>query len=279
LTRNTYGFDFEQWYNDGYWQERYIPYSLCLIEGDNMDGESIVSNVSVNIIDFIIKDKTKRFIQIGTVMTDIKYRKLGLCGYLITRVINEWKDKYDMLYLFANDSVLDFYPKFGFIKANEYQYTKTVIKKPTATAVVKLNMSVQSDRLLLIEKIKNSLSFARISMYNNINLIMFYCTSFMKDNIYYIPEFDVIVIVEFDNEKMFLYDIFCSKTVSLDIIINILINKETKKVLFGFTPEVAGNCEVELLQEKDTTLFIYKNSVDIDLFYNDQLMFAALSHT
>jgi hypothetical protein len=52
----------------------------------------------------------------------------------------------------------------------------------------------------ITEKIKNSLSFARISMYNNINLIMFYCTSFMKDNIYYIPEFDVIVIVEFDNK-------------------------------------------------------------------------------
>lgn len=28
LTKKTFGFNFEQWYQDGYWKDKYIPYSL-----------------------------------------------------------------------------------------------------------------------------------------------------------------------------------------------------------------------------------------------------------
>lgn len=45
LTEKIFGFNFEQWYQDGYWKNQYIPYSL-------MDGDKVVSNVSVNIMDF-----------------------------------------------------------------------------------------------------------------------------------------------------------------------------------------------------------------------------------
>lgn len=43
LTRKIYHFDFENWYQDGYWQEQYIPYSL-------IDGGKIISNVSISLL-------------------------------------------------------------------------------------------------------------------------------------------------------------------------------------------------------------------------------------
>nr|WP_307897013.1 GNAT family N-acetyltransferase [Clostridium botulinum] len=125
LTEKTYGFNFKQWYEDGYWGDKYIPYSL-------LDGDNVVSNVSVNIIDFLILGEEKRYVQIGTVMTDEEYRGQGLCRTLMERVIKEWEDKCDLIYLFANDSVLDFYPKFGFDKCDEYQYAINKNKKEEA---------------------------------------------------------------------------------------------------------------------------------------------------
>ncbi|MGB8455713.1 MAG: hypothetical protein WCD89_25775 [Anaerocolumna sp.] len=47
LTEKIYGFDFEQWYQNGYWQNKYIPYSL-LYENE------IVANVSVNTMEFLM---------------------------------------------------------------------------------------------------------------------------------------------------------------------------------------------------------------------------------
>lgn len=86
-----------------------------------------MANVSVNIIDIEIQEQVKRYIQIGTVMTDCNYRNKGLSRKLMDKILQDWKDKCDAIYLYANDSVLDFYPKFGFIKAMEYQYSKNNI--------------------------------------------------------------------------------------------------------------------------------------------------------
>lgn len=121
LTQNTYGFDFEEWYKSGYWNDKYIPYSI-------IDKDRVVANVSVNTVYFNILGQEKLCIQIGTVMTDTEYRGRGLSRFLLERVIKEWKDKCEMIYLFANDSVLDFYPKFGFEKEQEYISYKYINK-------------------------------------------------------------------------------------------------------------------------------------------------------
>lgn len=66
LTEKTYSFNFVEWFQNGFWDENYIPYSLA-------DGEKIIANVSVNKMDFMLDGAEKRYIQIGTVMTDKAY--------------------------------------------------------------------------------------------------------------------------------------------------------------------------------------------------------------
>lgn len=112
---DKYGFDFEEWYQNGYWKDRYIPYAL-------LDGNNVITNVSVNIIDFFVMGEKKTCIQIGTVMTDKEYRNQGLNRFLMKKVLEEWRERCDVIYLFANDSVLNFYPKFGFVSVPEYQH-------------------------------------------------------------------------------------------------------------------------------------------------------------
>lgn len=269
LTQKTYRFDFEQWYQGGYWGSGYVPYSL-------LDGENIVANVSVSIIDCLVLGKTKRYIQIGTVMTDSKYRKQGLSQYLMEKVLEEWKNKCDMIYLFANDSVLNFYPKFGFTAVSEYQYSKSIANGNEIIVAEKLDMSLEKSRALVVAKATNSISMSKLTMLKNAGLIMFYCTSFMSDKVYYLREQDVIVIAEFQGDTLYLHDIFSTSEVDLDIIIKFLTNKEVKTVTLGFTPNVVDSYYVNLLKEDDTTLFVMKDK--IELFQNNKLMFPVLSH-
>jgi predicted acetyltransferase len=83
----------------------------------------VVANVSVNLLEFIINGEKKSAIQIVTVMTYSNYRNRGLSASLMNKVLEEYENKSDFIYLFANQNVLEFYPKFGFKSVNEYQFS------------------------------------------------------------------------------------------------------------------------------------------------------------
>ena len=81
LTEQTYGFNFRKWYEAGYWGKAYIPYSL-------LDGDKLVANVSVSIMKINILEEEKNYIQIGTVMTDERYRNQGLARFLTEKFLS-----------------------------------------------------------------------------------------------------------------------------------------------------------------------------------------------
>ena len=119
LARRTFDLAFEDWYQNGFWGDDYIPYSVVI------DG-AVAANVSVNRTDFVLGGETKHFIQLGTVMTDERYRNRGLIRRLMAEIDRDFAGRADGVYLFANDSVLNFYPKFGFRRAVEFEYTRAV---------------------------------------------------------------------------------------------------------------------------------------------------------
>lgn len=269
LTEDTYGFSFEDWYQDGYWGEGYIPYSL-------LDRDKVISNVSVNIIDFIIEGRKKMGVQIGTVMTDEDYRNQGLNRLIMNQVLDDWKDKADFIYLFANASVLDFYPKFDFEQADEYQHSRLISSDNLSSEAKKLNIEDEKDLALLVETVNKSIPVAKVSMHDNTSLIMFYCTSFMKNNIYYLDELEAVVIADFVGDTLHINDVFSIVGVSLEYIVAALARRDTKKVVLGFTPIDDTNYKSDLLKQEDTTLFVYKHK--IDLFRENHWMFPVLSH-
>lgn len=277
LTEKTFGFNFEKWYLDGYWGDRYIPYSL-LYE------DRVVSNVSVNILDFDILGNKKRFVQIGTVMTDNEFQNKGLSRVLMEKVLEEWDGKCDLIYLFGNDSVLDFYPKFGFEKCNEYVYSirKSNIHISTKSTSYKhireLDMDNIEDRDTLHNLASNTKIFSKVSMIDNPGLIMFYCTNFIKDNIYYLEDSNTVVICDLKGDTLYLNEILSTEDVNLDNVVSkiVKIYNKVENIVLGFTPKDSSKYERSLLFEEDTTLFIRGDIYN--LFKDDHLMFPVLSH-
>lgn len=266
LSEKTFGLNFEPWYENGYWGKQYIPHVL-------LDRDRVVANVSVNIIDTLWKNQSKRYIQLGTVMTDCEYRERGLSRWLIERILETYKEECDAIYLFANDSVLDFYPKFGFVKRNQYQCQIPIIPKVGQLRL--LDMSSKEDKALLIEKYRKSNPFSALPMEENVGLLMFYCSQFMKDNVYYIEKYDAIVIMEQEDENMICYDIFCDANNDLENLLSTIARAQTKNILLGFTPKKNDSYENFILKGEDT-LFVLEEAEDI--FAGNKIMFPLLSH-
>ncbi|PJJ26862.1 GNAT family N-acetyltransferase [Lacrimispora celerecrescens] len=267
LAEKTFGLSFEDFYQNGYWTDKYIPYSL-------IDDGKVIANASVNIFKSRYNGKEKRCIQIGTVMTDLDYRNQGLSRYLIERILSEWKETCDIMYLFANDRVLNFYPKFGFVKAVEYQCSRPIT--PTKGRVRKLDMSHAGDRALLKRYYTKSNPYSALTMEDNYELLMFYCTSPMKDCVYFLEDFDAVIIASNKNEVLTCYDIFSKGDYSLTDMVSRVAEPQIHTVVFGFTPAEHEAFHSQILEEEDTTLFILKGKDH--WFVNHQVRFPVLSH-
>lgn len=248
LAKRIYGFDFEQWYQMGWWGKRYVPYSIA------SEGE-VVANASVNKLEFIIDGEIRHSLQIGTVMTDEAHRNKGLSRELMNVILDEFSGKYETIYLYANPSVIEFYPKFGFVRDKEYVHSRIFEKKGPSYTVRKLDPSNKEDMQLMIRLICGALPSYRISMVDNPGLVMFYFINFMKENFYYIEEMDAAAAASYEEEGLYLTDVFSDRGYDLASVIYALMDKPEMKVTLGFTP-FDTSFECEELAEEDTTFFV-----------------------
>jgi len=106
-------FDFQFWYDLDLWDENYESYSVT-------DDEEIVSNVCVFKTQILLDEKHHNALSVGAVATKAEYRGRGFSRLLMQHIIEKYKDI--PMYLFANESVVDFYPKFGFRRLFETRY-------------------------------------------------------------------------------------------------------------------------------------------------------------
>jgi predicted N-acetyltransferase YhbS len=275
LTRETFGFDFESWYQNGYWKEdMYMPYSL-------MDGDRMVANVSANRMEFEIDGQIKHYIQIGTVMTAKEYRNLGLGRNLMEKVIATYEDKCDGIYLFANDSVLSYYPKFGFQVSKEYIYKKHIHKEEirekssqnrNSGGFVKIDNPSNEDRKRFFEYVTEAVPNDGMTM-RNVGLMGFYIHD--MEEVYYSKSLDTYVVATVENRTLNLGCVITKRKVELNEILDSFV-EDVDTVILDFVPSDKKGFNVEELKEEDCTLFYIGE--DLQRIERERLHFPSLSH-
>jgi GNAT superfamily N-acetyltransferase len=232
LAKLVFGINFESWYEKGYWTDKYIPFSF-------LNGDKVVANVSVNLLDILIDGEVKCGIQIGTVMTHPDYRNLGLSKKLMNRVLDEYDGDYELMYLFANDTVLDFYPKFGFQTLDETAYSMSYAPRvnDSKSAIRKLNGERDEDLQFIYEFSKKKVPISRtFGTLHTEELLQFYCIYVFTNDIYYLESEEVIVLYqENDENELHLYDVIAQNEVRFEDILHVIASERTKKVVFHFT--------------------------------------------
>ncbi|MDD3192938.1 MAG: GNAT family N-acetyltransferase [Oscillospiraceae bacterium] len=232
LARRTFGLDFEPWYRGGGWQDRYIPHALVL------DG-AVAANISVNPIDFMLDGTSRPFVQLGTVMTHPDFRGMGLSRFLMEAVLQIWRPRCDCLYLFANDTVLDFYPKFGFVPAPEFQ---PIWAAAPATPILRqrLDPDDPADQALLLAAYRRSNPYSAFSMEDNEGLFSFYILGPFRECLYSLPGQNAVAILEEDGDTLFCQEILGRPSVELAELLNGLAAPDFRRVVLGFTPNDPG---------------------------------------
>lgn len=269
LAEKAFGLDFEKWLLSGYLGARYRPYTL-------LDGGKAAANISVNDLEFLVDGEPKRFALLGSVMTDPAYRRRGLIRLLMEHILREWTGRCDMLYLFANHTVMDFYPRFGFARAEQFCWSGPLQPGRPSAAFRRLDPGRQEDLRLYARTAEYGNPFSKLVMRNNLPLLLLNSTEEFARNLYYSEALDAAAVFRREPERVVLEDVFCREGVSLTDVLRAASGGEKSRAVLHFPPRDDVGYEREPLPEHDAALFVLGR--DARAFTARQWMFPPLTH-
>ncbi len=226
------GLDFEPWYNKGFWFDQYIPFSI-------IQNNRIVSNVSVTVMNILLDGKEIDGIQFATVGTLPEYRMRGLSRYLMDYVLNKYNKETRFFFLFANEDVIDFYPRFGFKRYREVEFIRHKdIPKP-AFAARKLDINSTKDFELICGLLKDRQDITRIFGARNYDFVtVWHYLNIFPNRLYYLEDDDILIVASEKQGILHLWDIVFRKSFHLQSAISKVMGKEPITAIhFHFPPD------------------------------------------
>ncbi len=247
LVINTFDFSFDRWHEQNVWDRDYECYSI-------IENGIMIANISVFKMNLLIDGLQHDFLQIGAVATKKEYRNKGYSRQIMNHIFNIYPDT--PAFLFGSDSVLEFYPKFGF--------SPTIDRKPYIECT--LENECEMTRLEVtnpkVDKyLKERSQFSKVfDCTNQYSINWFHLLYGFSNNIYEIPELDVMIVAKQYDNTLEIYDVVANKPVSFSKLIPHLSFKGVNLIQFGFNPDWLNvdYCMKEYKIE-DSTLFLKGN--------------------
>lgn len=241
LAKKSFGLDFELLYQKGYWDDVYSCYSI-------LENDEVVSNVSFHKLILEKDNKQYTAMSIGSVMTYDEYRNKGYARQLMEEVLKD--HPVDVCFLGANETVTEFYPRFGFKAVKALKYRDSHIDRYHKEGIVR-KLSLESDIDLIEHYLKNRIKNSKnMYVYNDDYLKMFYMLYLYSDHIYLVNE--AIVICESDQETLLVHDIYMIEEKDIYKLIGPFI-KNHMVIDYSFEAVLDGLCPY---QDDDAFLFV-----------------------
>lgn len=245
LTKEVFDFSLKSFYERGLWDENYVCHSF-------FQKDRCIANISVYHLKLVINNEQYNAVQLGAVSVTSEMRGRGLARKLMEIVLNEYSD-ITIKFLFANKNVLDFYPKFGFKKIDQILPFLNVVSGNEYHESLKISptfdlITAKSSEQKLYSSIFDAVIPAPLFLLGVEN---------HDCDCRYIEELNTIIAGKKDDRTYHLYGVFTDRVLSFDRIKPYLLDSETDKVIFHFTPDwICRDYEFEYDYNPDDTMFL-----------------------
>ncbi len=179
--------DLTLWDRMGFWDYKYRPFSF-------FDGKSIASSLCVYSMDMIVNGQRRTVAQISGVGTTEEYRRKGLSLTLTEKAIRWASSNHDFFYLFADTNAFELYERAGFRRVTEHKTILPVEGRPASGGVEKLDVDKREHLDLIYRCAAERAPVSNLLGVCNEKLFMFWCLYFLRDNIFYIADLDLLVL-------------------------------------------------------------------------------------
>lgn len=248
---DIFALDLSLWDSRGFWDENFKPYSY-------FDDSSLVANVCIYSMDMMVGGKRCRVAQISSVGTRPEYRRKGIGFELMQKGLERTREEHEYSFLFADDEAFGFYEKSGFQYTDEYKARINVSGKSPRSGILKLNMERSDDIDTVFNLASEREPVSNILGAFNEKLFMFWCLYALRDQIYYIPDLEILALFKRDKGLLTLYDIVGRKIPTFNEIYPYISDPLDEIVEFLFMADKLrpGKFEEVVVKENGTHLSI-----------------------
>jgi GNAT superfamily N-acetyltransferase len=240
---------FRRWYEYGGWDAGYRAFAI-------FEGNQIVASASLQRMNLVVEGKRLTGWQFGAVGVLPEWRGRGLQRQIMEHVLAQI-DARDLVFLFANDDVLEFYPLFGFRRVTEWLFGVELSVEPAPCSLRRLTLQAAEDRALLARIAAKAQPVSeRFGAERYGGILLWYWSNFHERNFYYHAGDDAIVVAEEDVEVLRIVDVIAERPIDLAAYLPELTTEPRQHVEFGFTPERYWPSATALCEYLESPLFV-----------------------
>jgi predicted N-acetyltransferase YhbS len=220
---------FRRWYALGGWDEGYAAFVLA-------DGKEIVANASLQRMKIVLRGESITGWQLGAVGVVPHWRGRGLQREIMPRLLSS-VDEQDIVFLFANDTVLEFYPLFGFKRVVESVFAAEHSVQPASDPLRALSIDRAEDRALLARVAATAAPTTReFGARDYGGVLLWYWANFYDGCFYYCESEDAIIVAEHDGPTLRICDVLARTPFDLRPYLPRVAKEAAQSLGFGFTP-------------------------------------------
>ena len=235
--------DFGFWYDLDLWDANYESYSIA-------ENGEIVANLCVYKARILLRGRHHNALSVGAVATAPGLRGRGLSRLLMEHVIAKYPDT--PMYLFANDSVLNFYPRFDFVRTYEKQ---PVARYAIQNAVTPAKLELDNPKIW--HYVHNRVNFSQeMDCLNTASINLFHLRhGYLSGRVYDIPALETIVVAEQNGDKLHIDAVFSLREIPFADLAVHLPFANVNEIRFGFMP-CWNDLEYEMVEYSGDPLFV-----------------------
>jgi hypothetical protein len=228
LMQKTFGFRFDLWRKHGGWTDDYSSYSI--IENGRM-----LANACAFHMDLICNGKAVEAVQIGAVATRLDRRGEGLSRHVMEGLLEQWDDRPCLL--LPNDSVMRFYPRFGFRLVP--QSHPWLPFQPTSKPGGEMHRIPAGDAPAWIPRYleQRKCTSRLLDCTNAAPAVWFHLLYEYQSDIYHIPGLETLLVLRQEENDLILIDIATRQPITYKDLAPHLAFPGVKRIRFGFNPD------------------------------------------
>ena len=245
---------FRRWYEYGGWDAGYRAFAI-------FEGDQIVASASLQRMNLVVRGQRMTGWQLGAVGVLPDWRGRGLQRQIMEHVLAQI-DSRDLVFLFANDDVLEFYPLFGFRRVTEWLFGVEIDITPAPSSLRRLKLQSAEDRALLARLAAEAQPVTeRFGAEHYGGILLWYWSNFHEHNFHYHAGDDAIVVAEEDLEVLRIIDVVAQRQIDLAAYLPQLATQPRQHVEFGFTPERYWPSATPFCEYLESPLFVLGTTV------------------
>jgi GNAT superfamily N-acetyltransferase len=242
LAQAVFGIDFEEWYQNGYWDEAYVC-RAWVEEGQ------VLATVGASPMDLQLGGVRFQALQIGTVMTHPAHRGRGLSSRLLEATLASGEPAF----LFADAEAERFYPRFGFRRVRQCDFALEPGPAPGPVLPGRsLKAEQAGDRALLHRLASRRAPVSRRLAVRAPNLVLWWALNPLRGSFVHVPEMDLVWAGRRKDAVFHLHDVIAARMPCWEELRRCLPLEGVDRVVFHFTPDlVAPQAEAWPAEEDD----------------------------